>query len=237
MVKGATVPPSREAQTLFALAAETNAITQQGRQSVAHLSLPQRVPAERVSFDLSPTFKGNFSRDVVISDKPEGLPDSASETIMGTILRVHLTQAGREIRQQELSIPGTLGSNLQGAASVVVTVNNGDDVPLPITAVKLEMRERRLCFDAPAAGNYTVYYGDAELPAPEYDYARTFSTSAQTQMVLLGPEQQNPSFVSRPDTRPLMERNPDLIWIALLIVICALALVALRSSKNLHHHR
>lgn len=237
MVKGATVPPSREAQTLFTLAAETNAITQQGRQSVARLLLPERVPVERTTFELTPVFKGNFSRDVLISDKPEGMPDSASETISGTIMRVHLTQAGREIRQEDLSIPGTLGSNLQGPASVMVMVNNGDDAPLPIATVKLEMRERRLCFDATAAGNYTVYYGDADLPAPEYDYARTFSTSAQTHLVQLGPEQQNPSFVSRPDIRPLTERHPDLIWIAFLIVICVLALVALRSSKNLHHHR
>jgi hypothetical protein len=237
MVRGAVVPPSREAQSLFTVVAETRAITQQGRQTIASLMLPERVPVERVSFDLAPTFKGNFSRDVVISDRPAGAPLSASENIGGTILRVHLTQAGREIRHEELSVPATLGSNLQGPAAVDVAVSNGDDAPLPITAVKLEMRQRRLCFDAAGPGSYMVYYGDAALAPAVYDYARIFAASGQTQTVTLGPEQMNPRYSSRPDTRPVTERHPELIWIALLAVICVLALVALRSSKNLHHQR
>jgi hypothetical protein len=237
MVQGATVPPSREAQSLFTMAAETQAVTQRGRQTVASISLSERVPVERVSFELSPEFKANFSRDVLISARPEGTPTNAGENISGTILRVHLTRAGREIRQQELSIPATLGANLQGPATVEVAVNNGDDVPLPIKAVRLEMRERRLCFDAAGAGNYAVYYGDNELNAPVYDYARIFSVSRLANAVPLGPEKPNPAYVTRPDTRALTERHPDLVWIALLAVICILALVALRSSKNLHHHR
>jgi hypothetical protein len=237
MVLGATVPPSREAQSLFTLASQTQSISQRRRQSVASLSLPERVPVERVSFDLAPEFKLNFSRDVVISARPAGTPASAGETIFGTILRVHLTRAGREIRQQELSVPATLGANLQGPATVEIAVNNGDDVPLPVKSVRLEMRERRLCFGAVGAGNYTVYYGDQELSAPVYDYARTFSVSGEANAVQLGPEQANPAHVPRPDTRALTERHPDLVWIALLAVICVLALVALKSSKNLHLHK
>lgn len=234
MVRGASVPPSREAQSLFTLSAETRAFTQRGKQTVATLMLPQRVPVERVSFEIASDFKGNFSRDVVIADRPEGTPASAGENINGTILRVRLNQGGREIRQQELSVPATLGSNLQGPASVEVAVNNGDDAPLPITAVQLEMRERQLCFDAPAAGNFTLFYGDSTLEAPVYDYARIFSSAGQTKPVELGPEQANPDYRERPDTRPMTERNPQLVWVALLVVICVLALVALRSSKNLH---
>jgi len=237
MVQGATVPPSREAQSLFTLAAETQSITQRGRQTVANLPLSERVPVERVGFELAPEFKANFSRDVLISARPEGTPTTAGENISGTIFRVHLTRAGREIRQQELSVPATLGANLQGSATVEITVNNGDDVPLPIKDVRLEMRERRLCFDAASAGSYTIYYGDNEIGTPVYDYARIFSVSKLSNLVPLGPEQLNPAYVSRPDTRALTERHPDLVWIALLAVICVLAMVALRSSKNLHHHR
>ncbi len=237
MVQGATVPPSREAQSLFTLAAETTTVTQRGRQTIASLPLPERVPVERVSFELNPEYKANFSRDVLISARPEGTPTSAGENLSGTILRVHLTRAGREIRQQELSIPATLGANLQGLATVEIAVNNGDDLPLPIKAVRLEMRERRLCFDAAGEGRYTIYYGDNELNTPVYDYARIFSVSRLANAVPLGPEQLNAAYVPRPDTRALTERHPDLVWIALLAVICVLALVALRSSKNLHHHR
>ncbi len=237
MVLGATVPPSREAQSLFTLTAETQTITQRGRQTIASLPLPERVPVERVSFELDPEFKANFSRDVLISARPEGTPSNFGESLSGTILRVHLTRGGREIRQQQLSVPATLGANLQGAATVEVMVNNGDDAPLPIKAVRLDMRERRLCFDAAGAGNYTIYYGDNELNAPVYDYARIFAVSRQANITPLGPEQPNPAYTPRPDTRAVTERHPDLVWIALLAVICILALVALRSSKNLHHHR
>jgi len=232
-VQAVTVPPSREAQSLYTTAAQTTAVTQRGRQSIATFTLPERIPIERISFTLAPGFKANFSRDVSITDHPTATPnpaDALSETLAGTILRVHLTQAGREIRQEQLSLPATLGSNMQSAAAVEVAVNNGDDAPLPITAVRLEMRQRKICFDAPAATPLTLFYGDPALTAPQYDYTRLFTPSSQ-----FGPEQFNPVYRDRPDARPLTDRHPHLLWIALLIVICILAVIAIRSSKTVHH--
>src|SRR5438067_363233 len=130
---GLTVPPSREAQSLYTTAATTTNITQRGRQSVATFSLPERIPVERVSFDLAPAYKANFSRDIRITDRPEGTSSVGSESLAGTIYRVHLTQAGREIRQEQLAVPATLGSNMQTAATVEVAIDNGDDTPLPIS--------------------------------------------------------------------------------------------------------
>lgn len=233
MVKGATVPPSREAQSLYTVAAEATAITQQSRETVAKFALPERVPVERVSFVLDPSFKANFSRDVKISDRPAGTPKSAAETLAGTIFRVHLTQMGREIRQQQLTVPATLGANMQGPAIVEVTIENGDDTPLPVSEVRLEMRQRKLCFSAATGEPLILFYGDAALTAPQYDYARLFSPAAHTGTVQLGPEQLNPNYRPRPDTRPLTERYPDLLWIALLCVICILAIVALHSARNM----
>ena len=233
MVMGATVPPSREAQTLYTPAVEITAITQRGHKTIATFALPERVPIERVSFALAPDFKSNFSRDVRISDQPAGTPPTAGENIAGTILRVKLTQAGREIHEQQLSIPATIGSNLQSAATVEVAVENGNDAPLPITAVRLEMRERKLCFDAPTSEPLTLYYGDPDLIAPQYDYARLFSTAGSVRTAELGSEQRNPVYRSRPDTRPITERHPELLWIALLAVICSLGVVAVHSSKRL----
>ncbi len=233
MVRGATVPPSREGQSLYTTAAETAAITQRGRETVATFHLAERVPIERVSFAFAPDFKSNFSRDVRITDRPAGTPASAAETITGTILRVHLTRSGREIRQQQLSIPAILGSNLQSSATVEVAIQNGDDAPLPVTAVRLEMRERKLCFDALGAAPLTLFYGDPTLTAPQYDYARFFSPASPMHTAQLGPELANPAYHPRPDSRPLTERYPDLLWIVLLIVICVLGVVAIHSSKKL----
>jgi len=238
MVQAVTVPPSREAQSLYTTAAQATTVTQRGRQSIATFTLPERIPIERISFALAPGFKANFSRDVSITDHPTATPnpaDALSEALAGTILRVHLTQAGREIRQEQLSVPATLGSNMQSAAAVEVAVNNGDDTPLPITAVRLEMRQRKICFDAPAADPLTLFYGDPALTAPQYDYTRLFTLSTQFRAAQLGPEQFNPAYRDRPDARPLTDRHPHLLWIALLIVICILAVIAIRSSKTVHH--
>jgi hypothetical protein len=235
MVQGVTVPPSREAQSLYTTAATVTAISQRGRQSVATFALPERIPIDRVSFDLAPNFKANFSRDVRITDRPDGSPTFPSESLAGTIFRVHLTQAGREIRQEQLSVPATIGSNMQSAAAVEVAVDNGDDQPLPVSAIRLEMRQRKICFDASMARPILLFYGDAALAAPQYDYARLFSPSDAVHMAQLGPEQNNPAYRDRPDTRPFTERHPHLLWIALLGVICILAVVAIRSSKTVHH--
>ena len=235
MVRGVTVPPSREAQSLYTTAATTTAIAQRGRQSVASFSVGQRIPVERISFDLAPAFKANFSRDVRVMDRPTGTTDVAGESLTGTILRVHLTQAGREIRQEQLSVPATLGSNLQSAATVEVAVDNGDDKPLPITAIRLEMRQRRICFDVSNSEPLTLYYGDSALAAPQYDYGRLFTVSDAMHAAQLGAEQLNPDYRERPDTRAFTERHPHLLWIVLLAVICILAIVAIRSSKTVHH--
>jgi hypothetical protein len=234
MVQSVTVPPSREAQSLYTTAATATTITQRGRQSVATFLLPERIPVERVSFDLAPTYKANFSRDIRISDRPEGT-NPVSESLAGTILRVHLTQAGHEIRHEQLSVPAILGSNMQSAAIVEVAIENGDDAPLPLTAIWLEMRQRKICFDAPNAEPLTLFYGDPALTAPQYDYTRLFTPSGEFHTAKLSPEQLNPAYRDRPDARPLSDRHPHLLWIALLIVICILAIVAIRSSKTVHH--
>ena len=243
MVRGAEVPPSREAQILYTTVAETTSVATVGRESHASFDVPMRVPVERVSFQLAPGFKGNFSRDVLVTAtlEPGAKPVDGDgraplpEVLTGNILRVHATETGREIRAQQLGIPAILGSNLQQPAKIEVAIENGDDEPLPIAAVRLEMRQRKLCFDAPASGGtgLALFYGDPKLVAPAYDYARLFTASSDTLAVMLGPETLNPGYRPRPEEeRPFTERHPEVLWIALIVVICVLGAVALRSSRN-----
>ncbi len=168
--------PAAKPRSLYTTVAQATTFTQRGRQTIATFTLPERVPIERVSFISRPELQVQLQpRRKDHPTIPQGTPPSAAEIIAGTILRVHLTQTGRDIHQQQLSIPATLGSNLQSSATVEVAVENGDDTPLPLTAVRLEMRERKLCFDAPTAQPLTLFYGDPALTAPQYDYARLFS--------------------------------------------------------------
>ncbi len=211
--------------------------------------VPARVPVERVSFVLAPGFSGNFSRDVKVSataeaaakgtdddaagDSPDGGRAAEPEVVTGDILRVHTDEAGREIRTERLGVPAILGANLQRAAKVEVVIENGDDQPLPIAAVRLEMRQRRICFDAAAASaGLALYYGDAELVAPVYDYERLFVAARKPVAAELGVERMNPEYAPAVVTLPFTERHPEVLWVVLICVVSALGVVALKSARN-----
>ena len=256
MVLEASVPPSREAQTIYTTVASVTVPTT-GAVASLHktrfdLDLPLRVPVERVSFDLAPGYHGNFSRDVTIHARsnPDATNSTESlpvETLTGSIYRIHSTQDGHTIDQQQLSVPAVLGANLQHSARVWIEIENGDDQPLPIASVRLEMRQRKICFEAPAApsidsgaihgsdtsSNLALFYGDSRLAAPEYDYARLFVASRAALAAELGPEGLNANYrVPAAEVRPFAERHPEVLWIALIIVICVLGLVALKAARN-----
>lgn len=253
MVLGAQVPPSREEQILYTTVAATSTVETAGRESRATFEIPPRVPVERIEFVLAPGFKGNFSRDVKVTataepqpkggskaSSAEGDPDNDEraplpETVTGNILRVHANEAGREIRTEELVFPAILGANLQRPAKVEVAIENGDDQPLPIKQVLLEMRQRELCFEAVAArgANLELYYGDPALAGPVYDYERLFVASDKPLAAKLASEQPNPQYTPRPEAPlPFTERHPQVLWIALIAAICALGVVAIKSSRN-----
>ena len=231
---GADIPPSRKAQTLYTTVAETSTITQKGRESVAAFALPAHVPVERVSFVLAPGDRTNFSRPVEVRATAvrvaEGQPP-ATETIGGGISRVRMTVGPREIKSEELSVPAVVGANGDGAANVEVAIENGDDVPLHLAGVRLEMRQRQICFDGAGAPT-ELYYGDAGLAAPVYDYARLFTPGDAARVAVLGPEDANAAFVITVEHKSLTERHPELLWIALLAMVGALGAVAFRSAKK-----
>ena len=127
---------------------------------------------------------------------------------------------------------------MQHPAHVWIEVENGDDQPLPIVAVRLEMRQRKICFEAPAGGasgtdsGLSLFYGDSRLGAPVYDYAHLFMPSRAALVAELGPEVLNPTYrAPAAEVRPFAERHPEMLWIALIAAICALGMVALRAAK------
>lgn len=242
IVVGGTVPPSRAAQMLYTTVAETSAWTQRGRNSVATLRLPPHVPVARLTVEVDPAYKANFLRDVTISAKPDDRESSDSsfsdvETLNGEISQVHLTAGqsgtGAGIDSRQMSVDAVLAANLRGGATVEVTVANGNDTPLPLRSIRLQMRQRRICFEAGANGSsYTLMYGDKELPAPVYDYGRLFTASVSPLEATLGPEQPNPQYAPRADARPFTERHPELLWLGLFAALAALGGVALRSMRH-----
>lgn len=257
-VRAVSVPPSREAQTLYTNLQQTSTLIQRGHETVATFQLPARVPIERIAFAISPDYKRSFSRPVRIEaraiprqaihssesvDNAEAIAEdtaeyngaSSTETASGSILSVHQLEAGRDISYERVSFPVAIGANMQHLADLQVVIENGDDTPLPIVAVQLQMRQRRICFDADSATNPALglYYGDSKLDAPVYDYAKLFLPAAAPILATLAPESPNHAYIPRTDARPFTERHPELLWVVLLAVVCILALTAFRSAKRL----
>lgn len=244
IVKEASVPPSREAQTLYTTVAETTTFAQHGHKSMAKIRMPAHVPVERVSLALDSGFDKNFARTVDITATPDATRDrEAIETIRGEISRVKFVAGnnsgvpGAPIDSRRMSVDAVLGANLRNDATVDLAIENDGSEPLPLQSVRLEMRQRRICFDAAAnSAPYILMYGDAVLRAPLYNYARLFNSAAQPVVATLGPEQVNPSFIARADRRSYSERHPELLWVLLLAVFAVLGSIALRNNRR-HRQR
>jgi hypothetical protein len=240
MIAGATVPPGREEQTLYTTVASTSAIEQQGHWSIATMTVPAHVPVERARFALSPQFHASFLRDATVAASPlgRGLEAlGAAEGVSGHIFRVAhgaISGAVPAIDSQAMTINTVIGANLRVSAKVTASVDNGADSPLPIARVDLQMRERRLCFEARADTNYTLRYGDPELSAPSYGYARRFVASASPTMAALGPEQMNPSYVPAGTDEERRRPGRELPW---LLLIAGLSIAGVTALQYVRHKR
>ena len=224
-VLGADVPPSREAQTVYAPVATVTDLMARGTDSVAVFQVPARVPIERVVVGVKEGFAGNFSRRIKVTARGDDSGEVA-ETVQGMVMRVRMGA----MRKEEMGIPASLGANLQGDATVEVAIENGDQGALPVSSVTLEMRERRVCFEAPAGANQaTLFYGDEGLPAP---MGGPTQVSSGAGVAVLGPERVNPAYGARVDRRGLLARHPELLWVSLLAALGLLGTVALRSWKR-----
>lgn len=216
----------------YVTVAESSQISQQGRSSVIEFTLSANAPVDRVEF-VPAVNASNFSRDVNIEIAPEQPPQNRPQirSYSGEIRRVHGLHNGRRIDDERLAVG--VGSGVMPTPSKwTVKIDNGDDLPLALGAVRLQMQKRDICFDANPTSNYVIFYGDAALTAPRYDYATLFQPDKNAAQATLGPEQANPQFEPRPDDRPFTEKHPALLWIALVAVIAGLGMIALRTARQ-----
>jgi hypothetical protein len=226
--------PAREPE--YVTVAESTQFTRKRRDTVIEFTVPAKTPVDRIVF-VPGTEPANFSRDVKVSVVPTSRHTSSDTTepplpieSFGSLLRVHRLEGGHRIDEERLSVnpPAT---TLDTATKWTVTVENRDDAPIQLAAVRLEMLERKLCFDASGTSGYTLYYGDSDLEAPQYDYAALFALQTGAVQANAGPERSNPDYQPRPDPRPFTEKHPVLLWLALAFVILLLGFVAVRSAK------
>ncbi|HEV2279002.1 MAG TPA: DUF3999 family protein [Acidobacteriaceae bacterium] len=236
-IGGLSIDRLPQSEPRYTVIAETTQITQKGHDTIIQFSVPANVPVDRIMF-VPGAKPANFSRDVTVTVRPLPARNSSEEEMprstsgYGNLLRVHGVHDGRRIDEEHLSVDMPGFSSGEAGSDWAITIENGDDPPLELKSVRLEMIQRKLCFDAVAGASYTLYYGDPALAAPRYDYARLFVAEKSPLEATLGPEQANPDYQRRPDTRPFTERHPWLLWVALAVVVLVLGAVALRTAKQ-----
>lgn len=236
-IGGVTVDRVSQSEPRYTVVAEASQIAQKGRDTEIQFKVPANVPVDRITF-VPGAQPASFSRDVTVRAEPiltSKLPsgvDAPGRYASGNLLRLHTSQNGRRIDEEHLTINAPLVDFGVWGSQWRITIDNGDDPPLELKSVRLEMIQRKLCFHAAAGASYRLYYGDAALAAPRYDYARLFVAEKTPVVATLGPEEANPEFQKRPDTRPFTERHPWLLWVALALVVLVLGAVALRTAKQ-----
>jgi len=182
-ITGLTVERLPAGRPKYVTVAESARMVQQGRNSVVEFTVPAHVPVDRIVF-VPGAEPVNFSRDVSVAIVPivqrpasDAEPPAPIPSSFGNLLRVHGVQDGHRIEEERLAIDAP-GNELDTSAQWKIEIDNGDDRPIQLQSVRLEMIERDLCFDASASAGFTLYYGDSALQAPRYDYARLFAFEA-----------------------------------------------------------
>jgi hypothetical protein len=221
----------------FETVAQSGQVVQKDHKSVVEFTVPAGVPVDRIVFvpGASPAL---FSRDVNVNVEPvvktpanDGTEPPAAVTGQGNLLRLHSVENGHRIDQERLEMEAPR-AEFGAAAKWTISIDNGDDAPIQLKMVELQMRQRSLCFEAGSKTSYTLYYGDPGLTAPRYDYAALFSLQNGAAAAGLGAELANSEYQARPDERPFSERHPLLLWAALGGIVVLLGGIALGSVKR-----
>jgi len=220
-VRGATVYNLQETKTIWTKVGSCGTALQNQRTTVITCESPIRVPVDRIRFQLDPG-QVNFRRAVTVADSTGRYESS------GEITRVRLNRAGTTVVSEEMDLQ-TAG---QGSGRLTITIDNGDNPPLSIAGAQLLSIERRVYFDSQEKSSLRLYYGDAKLDSPVYDYARFFHANPAAAKAELGAGTHNAAYSGRPDDRPWSERHNAVLWLAMLLAVAGLAALAIRGLRT-----
>jgi hypothetical protein len=220
-VKGATIYNLRQQQASWTKAGSCDAPQQKPNSTTIVCNVPEKAPLNRFAFHVAPA-QVNFRRTVSI----EGV--KGVQIANGEISRVRVNRAGTLVTAEELAVNVSRSSG-----QITLSIDNGDNPPLAITAAEPLAFEQRIYFSPQGKGALRLYYGDDKLSAPIYDYARFFHLEASPVQAQLGPGSHNPQYAGRPDDRPWSDRHTGILWTAMMLVVLALAGLAFRGLQGM----
>lgn len=220
-VRKATVAFLQEKKGFWTPAGACKQEANQKRNTIFTCEIPPSMPIDRIRFDV-PANHVNFRRPVSVAN------EKGSQIVAGTISRIRMNRAGTTAIAEDLSL------NIFGdyTSRLTITIDNGDDSPIPFDRVQPESLERRLYFEPQGKTSLKLYYGDEKLSSPVYDYAKFFREDPTVTQAQLAPETANPAYLGRPDERPWSERHRSIVWAAMLIAVAVLAFLAIRGLRN-----
>jgi hypothetical protein len=219
-IQSATVSDYQEKKAAWTAAGSCQILGEKNKYTNISCHVPANFPLARLEFKVPGT--SNFRRPVTVIDSKGAIAGTSS------ISRVRLTIEGSTVTTEELVV--AVSDSL--AKDFTISVSNGDDPPLAISAVQPLAVEHRVYFNPAGSTSLKLYYGDAQLDSPSYDYAKLFQEEAAATRAQLGGESANPAFHARPDQRPWSERHSWILWVAMLCVIAVLAVLAVRGFLN-----
>ena len=220
-IRQATVSFLQEKKAFWTSAGNCRHGSEQKHTTIYTCDVPSSMPIDRIVFDV-PAGHANFRRRVTVTG------DRGTQIASGAISRIRLNRAGASAVSEDLAV------NIFGdyTSRLTVTIENGDDPPIPFERVQPQSIERRLYFDPAGRKTLKLYYGDDKLSAPVYDYAKFFREDANSVAAALAPENPNSAYRDRPDERPWSERHRIVLWAAMVLAVAVLAWLALRGLKR-----
>jgi hypothetical protein len=211
---------------------------QKQHETIYEFAVPANLALDGLSF-ASDDPKAVFSRTADVerfrsSQAAQAASDNAARREMPMHSEGIALMHAPDVKRTQASGEGTIHLALGAApyaSTVKLTIQNGDDAPLALHAVALQMRERQVCFLRKPNTSYTLRYGDPLLGAPEYDLSPIEAAAMSVSESTLGAER---ALTPKAATglRPFTERHPVLLWIALILVVGTLGFVALRSARS-----
>ena len=141
--------------------------------------------------------------------------------------------SGRLQRRAGETGPVAIDVELQRIDGLKLRVEDGDDAPLPISAVRASLPLMRLALAAPA-GDYALLLGnpDDEAPSYELEQVRRAVFSARGRDAQLGPLERNPEYSARARLSTGTGPQQLLLWVALILVVGVLSVVTLRTARG-----
>jgi hypothetical protein len=220
-VKSATVFDVQEQQPAWTSVGRCGAPAQRDKTTEMECDVPARVPLDRIQFYI-PAEQVNFRRNVSVSNS------GGTQIANGNISRLRIRHQGKTVSTEDLAV--SVWSPHK--EHITVSIQNGDDQPLPISSVEPLAMERRLYFDPAGKRLLKLYYGDPKLEPAVYDYAKFFEEDPAAVQAQLGPDMHNAEYRGRPDERPWSERHKSVLWATMLAAVALLAALAVRGLRT-----